>query len=404
VLIRRSIRHIEGKVREMFGSRKPKDADFDSKLRPKDSTQMDNRVQAFVECKEQWHLLRKCAVLESYISAPSSTTQANIFDICHDDQQALFVHLQESPPDEAFQAEIQLLSTSRQEYPDPLDCTQTTSLDKGNLIPFVEGDTDVSMMEVGGLGELDLGSPSSLPVGGWRTSSEQGVNDMYRLQSGTVDLSRSPLPWQGRHRGSFSAVPLVRRRNNSYTSTSRPTHSPTTLQRRHASFDIDIFDTNLSDNLFEWSFSPDDKGHEETLPTTFDVPEGTGFTQNPMTNFDNFSYCSLSSSGYEGSSASARDRRRARNREAQRLYRTYHFNCFARLVLIFGHYSQDIERSKSLSWTHRTTENKIMLVPPESSRYTICRATTCPKLCLTLLGLRTMSTAKSQMYRCKTNV
>src|ERR1700734_1639978 len=177
VLIQRSIRHIEGMVREMFGSRKPKDADFDSKLRPKDSAQMDNRVQAFVECKEQWHLLRKCAVLESYISAPSSTTQANIFDICHDDQQALFVHLQESPPDETFQAEIQLLSTSRQEYLDPLDCTQTTSLDKGSLVPFIEGDTDVSMMDVGGLGDLDLGSPSSLPVGGWQASSEQGVND-----------------------------------------------------------------------------------------------------------------------------------------------------------------------------------------------------------------------------------
>src|ERR1700722_2929552 len=84
VLIRRSIRHIEGKVREMFGSRKSKDADFDSKLRPKDSVQMDNRVRAFVECKEQWHMLRKRAVLESHICVPSSITQADIFDICHD--------------------------------------------------------------------------------------------------------------------------------------------------------------------------------------------------------------------------------------------------------------------------------------------------------------------------------
>src|SRR5437588_276129 len=63
VLIRRSIRHIESKVREMFGSRKSKDADFDSKLRPKDSAQMDNRVRAFVECKEQWHMLRNRTVL-----------------------------------------------------------------------------------------------------------------------------------------------------------------------------------------------------------------------------------------------------------------------------------------------------------------------------------------------------
>src|SRR3984957_1540006 len=126
VLIRRSIRHIEGKVREMFGSRKPKDTDFDSKLRPKDSVQMDNRVRAFVECKEQWHMLRRRAVLESHISVPSRTTQAGIFDICHDDQRALFVHPQENPPDEAFQARIQSLSTNRQEYPGPLDCTQTT--------------------------------------------------------------------------------------------------------------------------------------------------------------------------------------------------------------------------------------------------------------------------------------
>jgi hypothetical protein len=332
----------------MFGSRKPKDADFDSKLRPKDSVQMDNRVRAFVECKEQWHMLKKRAVLESHISVPSSTTLADIFDIYHDDQQALFVHPQENPPDEAFQAEIQSHFASRQEYPDPLDCTQTTLLDKGSLVSFVEGDTDVSMMGIGGLGELDLGSPSSLLAAGWRTPPEQEVNDMYRLQSGTADLPRLPLPWQGRHRGSFSAVPLVRMRNNSHTSISRPTHSPTTLQGGHASFDIDLFDANLSDNLFEWSFSPDDEVREETLPTSFDVPEGTRFTQNPITNFDNFSYGSLSSSGYEGSSASARDRRRARNREAQRLYRTYHFNCFARLILILD-YSQDNERSKSLS-------------------------------------------------------
>jgi hypothetical protein len=335
VLIRRSVRHIEGKVREMFGSRKPKDANFDSKLRPKDSVQMDNRVRAFVECKEQWHMLRKRAVLESHISIPSSTAQADIFDIYHDDQQALSVHPQENPSNEAFQVEIQSLSTSRQEHPDPLDYTQTTLLDKESLVSFVEGDTDVSMMDVGGLGELDPGSPSPLLVGGWQTPSEQGLSDTYRVQSGTVDLPKSPLPWHGRHRGSFSAV--VRMRNNSYTSISRPTRSPTTLQGRHASSDIDLFDTTLSDNLFEWSFSPDDKVYEETLPTTFDAPEGTGFTQNLMTNFDNFSYGSLSSSGYEGSSASARDRRRASNREAQRLYRTYYFNCFARLVLILGY-------------------------------------------------------------------
>jgi hypothetical protein len=379
VLTRRSIRHIEGKVREMFGSRKPNDASFDSKLRPKDSVQMDNRVRAFVECKEQWHMLRKRAVLESHISVPSRTTQAGIFDICHDDQRALFVHPQENPPDEAFQARIQSLSTSRQEYPGLLDCTQTTLLDKGSLVSYVEDDTDVSMMEIGSLEELDLGSPSSLPLGGWRTSSEQGVNDMYRLQSGTVGLPGSPPPWQGRHRGSFSAVPLVRMRNNSYTSISRPIRSPTTLQGRHASSDIDLSDTNLPDNHFEWPFSPDDKVHEEILPMAFDVPESTRFTQNPMANFDDFSYGSLSSSGYEGSYASARDRRRARNREAQRQYRTYRFNCFARLVLILD-YSQDNERSKSPGWTHRTTENKITLVSPESSRYAICWATTCPRL------------------------
>jgi hypothetical protein len=300
-------------------------------------------------------MLRKRAVLESHICVPSSITQADIFDICHDGQHALFAHPQENPYDEAFRAGILSLSTSRPEHPDPLDCPQTTLLDKGSLVSFVEGDPDVSMMGVVGLGELDLGSPSSLPLGGWRTPSEQGANDTYRLQSGTVDLPISPPRWQGQHRGSFSAGPLVRMRNNSYTSISRPTRSPTTLQGRHASSDIDLFDTNLSDNLFEWSFSPDDpmydpmyeEMYEETLPTAFDVPEGTGFTQNLMTNFDNFSHGSLSNSGYEGSSASARDRRRARNREAQRLCRTYHFNCFARLVLILS-YSQDNERSKSL--------------------------------------------------------
>jgi hypothetical protein len=271
VLIRRSIRHIEGKVREIFGSRNPKDADFDSKLRPKDSAQMDNRVRMFVECKEQWHMLRKRAVLESHISVSSSKTQADIFDTSLDDQQALFVRQQENPPDEAFQAEIQSLSTSTQEYPDSLDWY------------FFEADTDVSMGETGGLGKLDLGSSSSLPLGG-----------------------------------------------------------------RHPSFDIDPLDTSLPDNNFEWSFSADHKVHEETLLRTLDVLEGNRSTLNPVMNFDNFSYGSFSSSGYEGSPASARDRRRARNREAQRLYRMYHFDCFAHVVLTLD-YSQDNERRRGLS-------------------------------------------------------
>jgi len=180
---------------------------------------------------------------------------------------------------------------------------------------------------------------------------------MYRRQSGTVDFPKSLLPWQGPHCGSFPAVPLVHMRNNSSPSISRPTHSPTVLQGRHASFSIDLFDTNLSDNLsdislsdnlFEWSFSPDDKVHDKALPMTFDVSKGTRFAPNPKANFDNYSYGSLCSSGYEGSSVSARDRRRARNREAQRMYRTYRFNCLARLVLILD-YSQVNERSKSLS-------------------------------------------------------
>jgi hypothetical protein len=276
-------------------------------------------------------MLRKRAVLESHISVPSGTTQAHIFDIYHDDQQAPLMHPQEHPPEEAFQAEIQSLSTSQQEYPDLLDCTQTTLPDKGSLVSFAEGDTDVSMTEIGDFEELRLGSPSSSLLGGLRSPSEQGVNDMYRLPNGTVDLPRSPLPWQGWHFGSFSAGPSVHMRNNSCTSISIPTQSPTTLQGSRPSFNFDFFDTNLSDNLsdtsvsdnlFEWSFSPDDKVHEEALPTTFNVPEGTEFAQNPMASFDNFSYGSLCSSGYEGSSTSARDRRRARNRESQRLYRT----------------------------------------------------------------------------------
>lgn len=45
----------------MFGSRKPGGDDYDAKLRPKDSVEMQQRVLAFMECKERWHMLKQRA-------------------------------------------------------------------------------------------------------------------------------------------------------------------------------------------------------------------------------------------------------------------------------------------------------------------------------------------------------
>ena len=54
-----SIRHVQGKVKEIFGSRRPKDLDFDPKLRPRDSDGMNQRIRAFMHCKEQWIMLKQ---------------------------------------------------------------------------------------------------------------------------------------------------------------------------------------------------------------------------------------------------------------------------------------------------------------------------------------------------------
>jgi hypothetical protein len=80
-----SIRHIEGKVRQLFGSRKPSDISYDPKLRPKDSTEMDQRVQSFIECKEQWHMLKQRARINSGLSGQSNNDDAYMSSLSNDD-------------------------------------------------------------------------------------------------------------------------------------------------------------------------------------------------------------------------------------------------------------------------------------------------------------------------------
>jgi hypothetical protein len=64
----KSVRHVHGKIRELFGSRKVGDAGYDAKLRPKNSDEMNQRIRAFVECKEQWYMLKRRAVMQSKAS------------------------------------------------------------------------------------------------------------------------------------------------------------------------------------------------------------------------------------------------------------------------------------------------------------------------------------------------
>ena len=59
----------------MFGSRKPGDDDYDAKLRPKDAVEMQQRVLAFMECKERWHMLKQRARSKSGSTAPLSTLE-----------------------------------------------------------------------------------------------------------------------------------------------------------------------------------------------------------------------------------------------------------------------------------------------------------------------------------------
>jgi hypothetical protein len=58
-----STRHVQGKIRELFGSRKVGDDGYDAKLRPKDANEMDQRIKAFIDCKEQWYMLKKRATM-----------------------------------------------------------------------------------------------------------------------------------------------------------------------------------------------------------------------------------------------------------------------------------------------------------------------------------------------------
>jgi len=64
----KSGRHVHGKIRELFGSRKVGDDGYDAKLRPRNSDEMNQRIKAFVECKEQWYMLKRRAVMQSKAS------------------------------------------------------------------------------------------------------------------------------------------------------------------------------------------------------------------------------------------------------------------------------------------------------------------------------------------------
>ena len=64
----KSVRHVNGKIRELFGSRKVGDDGYDAKLRPRNSDEMNQRIRAFVECKEQWYMLKRRAVMQSKAS------------------------------------------------------------------------------------------------------------------------------------------------------------------------------------------------------------------------------------------------------------------------------------------------------------------------------------------------
>lgn len=85
----KSVRHVHGKIRELFGSRKVRDAGYDAKLRPRNSDEMKQRIRAFVECKEQWYMLKRRAVMQSK-SSPSGvdscqTSMLRREDLCQND-------------------------------------------------------------------------------------------------------------------------------------------------------------------------------------------------------------------------------------------------------------------------------------------------------------------------------
>jgi hypothetical protein len=60
VLTQYSLKHLQDKVRDMFGPRTPSEPHYDPQLRPRDAKQMDYRVAAFTYCKEKWHYLASC--------------------------------------------------------------------------------------------------------------------------------------------------------------------------------------------------------------------------------------------------------------------------------------------------------------------------------------------------------
>jgi hypothetical protein len=54
---------VEGKVKNLFGSRKAGNDGYDAQLRPKGANEMDQRIRAFIDCKEQWQILRRRAMM-----------------------------------------------------------------------------------------------------------------------------------------------------------------------------------------------------------------------------------------------------------------------------------------------------------------------------------------------------
>jgi hypothetical protein len=87
----KSVRHVHGKIRELFGSRKVGDAGYDAKLRPRNSDEMNQRIRAFVECKEQWYMLKRRAVMQSKASSNGvdscQTNMSRREDPCPNDTQ-----------------------------------------------------------------------------------------------------------------------------------------------------------------------------------------------------------------------------------------------------------------------------------------------------------------------------
>jgi hypothetical protein len=216
----KSIRHIHGKIRELFGSRKVGDDGYDAKLRPRNSEEMNQRIRAFVECKEQWYMLKRRAIMQSKASPNGVDSRRE--DPCPSDTQ--LAHTAKSPRISNSDASVDI---SDFDFPSGIDLAIDFSPGGINLpIDYIPGGVGLPI----GYNSDDVDLPIDYNPGEWgelnggRFSSSDGgwVSDQVRNSSAGSFTSANSF-------ADFSRVLQRRARNRKNQRASRTCYVNSTI-------------------------------------------------------------------------------------------------------------------------------------------------------------------------------